>query len=119
MKKLIILLTLFIAAGLPPSSFAQGYAVFPQSHLTDLQLIASNAQTSSFVVQNSRGEQVTGYLDDYLGTEEAMVVKVTNKYVTLEIVEMVVDTDGYQYEQPTRSRIFLSSSLDGHGKGGR
>ena len=76
-------------------------------------------KTSSFIIQNKHGEQVMGYVGDLLGSEGAEVVKVTDKYVTIQTVELIVNENGKQHEQPSRMKIPVSFGLGGQGKGSR
>lgn len=82
-------------------------------------LIACDGKTSSFVMQNRKGEQVTGYIGDLIGYEEEEVVQVTDKHITVQRIEIIVNKNGKQHEQLSRMRIPVSFGLDGHGKGNR
>jgi len=119
MKNLSIFFVLLSLIGIPSIALSQGYALFPQESLNNLMLIAIDSETSSFVVTNKNGEQVTGYIGDFLGYQEAEVVKVTSKHVTIQTIEFIVNENGNQHEQPSRMRIPLSFGLNGHGKGSR
>jgi len=116
MKNTSIIFILLTFILLPLHVLAEGYAIFPLENVSDLTIIALDADTSSFVVQTKNGENVTGYIGDYLGHEEAKVVEVKNKFITLETNELVVDKDGIQHEQLSRMKIPLSFAKYGHGK---
>jgi Tfp pilus assembly protein PilP len=119
MKNIFIILIFLGFLGAPSINFAQGYSVFPQESLHDVMLIACDGKTSSFVMQNRKGEQVTGYIGDLIGYEEEEVVQVTDKHITVQRIEIIVNKNGKQHEQQSRMRIPVSFGLDGHGKGTR
>lgn len=117
MNKTALLFTLLIVWFSPLIALAQGYALFPQEKYTDLVVIATDQAASSFIVKNAQGEQMQGHVGDFLGAEEAEVVSLTAKDMTLETIEYIEDAYGNEHEQRSRMELPLSFSYYGKGKG--
>jgi hypothetical protein len=117
MKKgcIIFIVIFFFAFSLHAS--AQGNAIFPQENVAALTVLSVDINSSSFVIMDNDNEMITGYAGDYLGSEGAKVVMVTESYITLETIEMVIGEAGNQYKQPSRMNIPLSFATFGQGKG--
>ena len=111
------LLALFCLIIVPLDSNSQGYSISPQESVADLTIVSTDATESSFVIKTKNGEYITGIAGDYLGYEEAEVVEVTDRYIILETIELIVGKDGSQHEQPTRTKIPLSFATYGKGMG--
>lgn len=90
---------------------------FAEESVSGLILISCDTETDSFTVQNLSGEQVTGYRGDYLGQEGGKIIKVTNNFIVSEAVETIINNNGEEKEQRSRTKIPVTSSIEGRGKG--
>lgn len=117
MIKNILFAGMFSLALLPVPLLADGYAVLPHESISELVLLSSDPNSSSFIVKNMNGDHVTGYADDYLGLEEGRVIEITQHHISVETIEIVKDKDGRQREQPSHMRIPISFSFFGRGMG--
>lgn len=76
---------------------------------------ALDSDSTSFILKNKKGEQVRGFTGDFIGSQQLEVTEVTDKYITLETIEIVTDENGNVHEQPSRMQIPISFATYGHG----
>ena len=119
MKNVSIFLVVLCICGIPSIAFSQGYALFPHESAYNLFWMATDSEIDSFVIRNRNGEEVTGYVGDFIGYEEAEVVQVTTKFITIQTFEIIINKNGKEHEQPSRMRIPVSFGFDGKGKGSK
>lgn len=113
MKRLSIIILLICGLLFQTVAFANEFSVFPEENLVDLTLIATDPESGSFTIMNKAEEVINGFAGDLIGADGHIVFEVSERYITVEIVE-IIDWNGEEFERPIlRMKLPLAYTIEG------